>query len=159
MKALKMAVYFVCSLLLLGSKLALASPPAQLTLTAPQTEVKRGSEVRVEVTITNNSNRPITIELTSPLCDYEVEVRDSAGNLAPDTDVKKTSDCANRMVTGRHISVQLMPRESKKDTIPITLFSDMSKPGKYSIQVTWKGPKEFGNVAVKSNKITVTVMP
>ena len=134
-----------------------AEPPLVLTLTAPQTAIKRGSEVRVEVTITNNSNRPITLEITSPLCDYEVEVRDSTGNLAPDTDVKKASDCANRMVTGRDIGVQLMPHESKKDTIPITLFSDMSKPGKYSIQVTWKGPKEIGNVAVKSNKIAVTV--
>ena len=157
MKPFIMAICFVCLLLSLGNEFAHAAPPVLLTLAAPQPEIKKGSEVRVEVTITNNSNRPITLEITSPLCDYEVEVRDGGGNLAPDTDIKKTTDCANRTATGMNVIAQLRPHESQKDTIPITLFSDMSKPGKYSVQVTWKGPKEIGNVAVKSNKITVTV--
>jgi hypothetical protein len=114
--------------------------------------------VQLQVTLRNNSNRTITLELTSPLCDYAVEVRDSTGNLAPDTEVKRESDCASH-AAGRDIIVQLRPHESHKDTIPLSMFSDMSKPGKYSVQIMSKPPKEFGGVVAKSNTITVTVTP
>ena len=156
MATFKMALFLGCSLLLMGSGVAHSSP-VRVTLTAPETEVKAGSEVSVEVTLTNISNRIVTLELTSPFCDYDVEVRESAGNLAPDTEVKKATDCAHREMTGRHIIVQLRPHESEKESIPVSAFSDMSMPGKYTVTVTWKAPKELGNLAVKSNAVTVTV--
>jgi hypothetical protein len=133
-----------------------ASRTFSLTITAAQAEVKSGSEPTVNTTLTNLSNRVATLEFTNPLCDYVVEVRDSSGNLAPDTEVKRESDCASH-AAGRDIIVQLRPHESHKDTIPLSMFSDMSKPGKYSVQIMSKSPKEFGGVAAKSNTITVTV--
>ncbi len=158
MRVLVITVCIACSLLPMGSGLASTSSPLMLHLGAPH-EVSRGSEVRVEVTLTNNSNRVIALELTSPFCDYEVEVRDSSGGLVPDTDFKKSTDCEHRMSTGRDIITQLKPHESQKDSIPISAFSDMSKPGKYSVMVTWQAPKELGSVAVKSNAVTITVTP
>ena len=36
----------------------------------------------MKVTLTNNLNRVVTLEFASPLCDYAMEVHDSAGNMA-----------------------------------------------------------------------------
>ena len=154
----------VISVLLLSASFAIsavgevwaASHTFSLTITAAQAEVKSGSQPTVNTTLTNLSNRVVTIEFNTPLCDYAVEVRNSAGNLAPDTELKRESDCAKH-ATGRDIIAPLRPHDSQKDTIPVSAFSDMSQPGKYSVQVMWKAPKEFGGVVVKSNTITITV--
>jgi len=135
-----------------------ASHTFSLTITAARAEVKSGSEPTVITTLTNLSNRVATLEFTSPLCDYVVEVRDSTGKLAPDTNDKPAPFCAGGMkISGRDIITQLKPNDSWKDNIPVSLSSDMSRPGRYSVQVMWKPPKEFGGALVKSNTITVTV--
>jgi len=150
-------VKILSALLLLATGLAQSrQAPFSLTITAAQAEVKSGSQPTVNTTLTNLSNRVVTIEFNTPLCDYAVEVRNSAGNLAPDTELKRESDCAKH-ATGRDIIAPLRPHDSQKDTIPVSAFSDMSQPGKYSVQVMWKAPKEFGGVVVKSNTITITV--
>ena len=147
------------ALLLLATGLAQSrQAPFSLTITADQAEIKSGSEATVNTTLTNLSNRAVSLEFTSPLCDYVVEVRDSTGKMAPDTKDKPAQFCAGGMkISGRDIITQLKPNDSWKDNIPVSLSSDMSQPGKYSVQVMWKPPKEFGGVLVKSNTITVTV--
>jgi hypothetical protein len=57
------------------------------------------------------------------------------------------------------IILQLKPNESTRRTFPVTMFSDMSQPGEYSVQVMWTAPKEFGGVVMKSNTIKVAVTP
>jgi hypothetical protein len=148
MDALKMALFLGSSLLLIGSEVAHSSSPEGLTLTitAPK-EVKKGSDVGVEATLTNSSNRIVTLEFISPFCNYDVEVRDSAGNLASD---KNPGHCAHLGGTGMDVIVQLKPHESRKDTIWVSAFRDMSKSGKYTIQVTWKNVP-WKPAAVKSN--------
>ena len=66
--------------------------PFLIKITAKQAEVKRGSEVTVNVTLTNVSKRDITFEDTSA-CDHPVEVRDHAGKLVPDTEYKRALNC------------------------------------------------------------------
>ena len=160
MKTFRMAVYLGPVLLLLATARAGSAPPFSLTITAPHAEVKAGSGVSVDLTLTNNSDRVAMIEYTGSLCDYAaVEVRDSAGNLVPDTAVKSGSDCAHRGGAGASGMYRLRPNESKKATIAVSLFSDMSQPGEYFVQVTWKAPKEFDGVLVKSNTIGIAVVP
>jgi hypothetical protein len=157
---MKTVVYFGYTLLLLGSGLAQSSAaPFSITIAAAQTEEKSGSEVRVNLTLKNVSNRNITVELTSPLCDYTVEVRDRAGKVAPDTELKRVQNCESGRVKGRDIIGQLKPNESIKDEIPVSQLSDMSQPGEYSVQVLRRASKEFGEVVVKSNTIKITVTP
>lgn len=160
MKTFRMAVCLGSALLLLATALAEAPPPFSLAITTPDPEVKAGSGVEVDLTLTNNSDRIVEFQFTGSICDYAaVEVRDSAGNLVPDTEGNSKSDCAHREITGAHGMYRLKPNESKRDSIAVSMFSDMSKPGEYSVQVMWKAPKEFGGVLVKSNTITVTVTP
>jgi hypothetical protein len=157
MKTLSIAVFLGTALLLLATEQAQSSAaPFSLTITAAETEIKKGSEVSVNLKLTNNSNRGVSLEFASPLCDYAVDVRDATGKPAPDTELRRESDCSEHS-TGRDIIAPLGPHESQKDTIPVSAFSDMSQPGKYSIQVTWKAPKQLGGTLVKSNIITVTV--
>jgi len=147
-------------MLLLATALAEAAPPFSLTITTPEPEVKAGSGVSVDLTLTNNSDRVATFQYTGSLCDYAaVEVRDSSANLAPDTEVKSTSDCAHRDATGANGIYRLKQNESKTATIAVGMFSDMSRPGEYSIQVMWKAPKEFDSVLVKSNTVKIKVAP
>ena len=49
------------------------------------------------------------------------------------------------------VTVELEPRETRKEKVVINDLFDMSRPGKYSVQATCKG--------VKSNTITMTVSP
>ncbi len=160
MKTLRMVVYLGPVLLLLATAQAESAPPFSLTITTPNAEVKAGAGVGVDITLTNNSDRVATFEYTGSLCDYAaVEVRDSAGNLVPDTAAKSGFDCAQRGATGANGTYRLKPNESRKSTIAVSMFSDMSQPGEYFVQVTWRAPKEFDSVLVKSNTIGVAVIP
>ncbi len=159
MKAIGLGVCLGIAVLLVTAGTAQSSKAVlSLNAAAAHSLVRSGEDVYVHVTFTNNSNRVVWIEFRSPLCDYTVEVRDSAGNLAPDTDVKSKSDCAHSP-TGAHGSVQLKPNESTTGTISVSMFSDMSRPGGYSVQVAWTEPKELGGVVVKSNTVNITVAP
>ena len=125
---------------------------------AAYSEVKSGEEVYVKVTLTNNLNRLVTLEFASPLCDYAMEVRDGDGNLLPETEVKAKSECPQR-ATGAHGFVPVKPNESLTAAISVSMFSDMSRPGAYSVQVAWKEPKELGGVPLKSNTVQISVVP
>ena len=117
--------------------------------------VKAGAHVRVVLTLTNLSGRDITLHFTSAMCDYALEVRDSSGALAPDTEEKRGANCANP-VTGRNIYRALKPSESTRDALDVGQMSDMSQPGQYSVQVMRASP-ELGGTAAISNAITITV--
>lgn len=148
---------------LLSLAAALAQPSQALltlTITPAPTEIKTGSEVTVNLTLTNVSDRDVTLEFTSPLGDYVTEVRDSTGKLVPDTEFKRKSSDPHGIhlkMSGRDIITHLKPGEAWKDRIPVSLSSDMLQPGQYSVQVMWRAPKEFGGGIVKSNTVTVTV--
>ncbi len=158
MKTFTLALLFGSAAIFLGTGFAQSrQAPFSLTITAAQAEVQRGSEAKISTTITNLSNRIVTLEFKSPLCDYSTEVRDSDGNLVPDTPLKKSLDCANE--SSRDIIVSLQPHEFHKDAIPVNALSDISQPGEYSVQVTWRASKELGGVVVKSNTAKITVVP
>jgi hypothetical protein len=156
----KLSIWVVAFSLLVITPTAMAQSlnvPLSMTITAARPEVKSGAEVLVNVTLTNDSNRVVTLEFRSPLCDYSVEVRDSAGNLVPDTQLAKSLDCAS--ASGRDIIVSLHPHEFFKDGIPVNAVRDISQAGEYSVQVMWKTPKEFDSGLVRSNTVKITVAP
>jgi len=130
-----------------------------ITAAAAYSEVRSGEEAYVKVTLTNNLNRVVTLEFASPLCDYSMEVRDSVGKLAPDTEAKSKSDCAHPHSTGADAILQLKPHESATNTISVSMFSDMSRLGQCSVRVAWREPKEVGGMLVKSNTVKITVVP
>jgi hypothetical protein len=134
--------------------------PFSIAISAPQTVVKRGSQVKVRIKLTNISNREIDFFDTNTYCDYAVEVRNPAGNLAPEGEYKRSLLCPNetgRVMHGRRKLERLKPKEFLEDEMFVSSLYDMSQPGQYSVEVMRKAPKEFGDVEARSNRITITV--
>jgi hypothetical protein len=160
MKSIGFGVCLGTVALLVTTGMAQSSKAAfSVTAAAAYSEVKSGEEVYVKVSFRNNLNRVVTLEFASPLCDYAMEVRDADGNRAPDTEAKSKSDCSHPYLTGGHGFVPVKPNESLTATISVSMFSDMSRPGAYSVQVAWREPRELGGVLLKSNTVQITVVP
>jgi hypothetical protein len=123
----------------------------------------RGGYVQLTSTITNTSSHEITLHERNRACDYSVDVRDEQGKSPPETPFKQNLQCSGEgfLLTGRNMIVVLKPQESYNDQISASELFSLTKPGEYTIQVsrkflTTRNKKDGG---VKSNKITVTVIP
>jgi hypothetical protein len=69
-----------------------AAPPAiqpvvSLTISAVQDSVKAGTPVRLKIVLANTSDHDLTLAMESSGRDYHLDVRDSSGKLAADTDL------------------------------------------------------------------------
>jgi hypothetical protein len=141
--------------------------PFYIVITGPQKPVKAGSEVKVEIVLKNTSDRELTVGRTNAVsqaeCHYLIEVRDNQGQPAPDTEF-------GRRIMGRETKKRvilywgdayftLKPNETLEDEAVASKLYDLSRPGKYIVQVSRVVPKELGGGVVKSNPVTVTVTP
>ena len=82
------AILFVtCSVtLLLPGQAQAAGGVFSLTISAVQDTVSSGSEIKLMIKLTNETNREITVVNRDQYCDYTLEVRDSNGQSAPETE-------------------------------------------------------------------------
>jgi hypothetical protein len=123
MRVAAFAVWLGATVLLVAPELArCAAPEFSISANAEYPAVKSGSEVLVNVTLTNLSSHVVSFELSNPLCDYVVEVRDGTGRLLPDTEAKSKMDCSRREITGATGVYRLKPHESVKTGISISMF-------------------------------------
>jgi len=127
---------------------------------SPDSQVARtGSDVVITVRFENRSRQELDFSAnisdnTGVDPNYTYDVRDSRGNLVP-----RRVYPHPELATGHAVLRKVAPGESVSDTEPIGRLSDMSKPGKYSIQVLRHVPDGKRGQVVRSNKITVTVIP
>jgi hypothetical protein len=133
--------------------------PFSLAIEATQQRFQLGSPVEVKLTLTNTSRTQISLLDTNRACDFQLEVRDSHGQLAPETKAKRDLNCGAGFIVmvGRRILRALKPGDSYEDVMFVNQFYELTRPDDYYIQVTRKIPKELGKGTVKSNAITVTV--
>ncbi len=156
----------ICALLfgaMLSSELASAqspSPPFSITLSAEKPVVKAGSDVFIQIQMTNTSNHSIDCtRVASNGLDkaYEYELRDKSG-AAISAIPRKHPEIGEPFSAWPCV---LKPGESTtKDDALISKLFDLSRPGKYVVQVSRLiagDHKEQG--MVKSNSITITVTP
>jgi hypothetical protein len=156
---------FCAVILLVGGTLALpvrglvkaAEEIFSLTISTPREAVKSGSDSQLLVKLTNDTNHEITLFSRNTYCDYTLEVRDSNGQSAPETEQKRKLDCTANPVAGRLVIIKLKPGEHHEDLIFVNYLFDMSHPDKYTVQVAREIPKELGQGQVKSNTIGITV--
>jgi len=121
---------------------------------------RAGTPIVVFVAMTNNSSKVVSV----PSLDrefYMIEVRNEQGNIVQETDEGRKMREAADAPKGRRIlsglNDELKPHETVKHTIEVSEYWDMSRPGKYTIQVERRLPEELGKGSVKSNTIAVTV--
>jgi hypothetical protein len=145
-------------------------PSITLTVTGPAT-VKAGSSViRIEVVLTNKSDRVVTVPVSSPHeLDFGFEIRDPSGDGAGKTLYYRfvTNDHTGKDavepppdLTEAGMSVELgvgevLPGKTVVYSIGIGRLFDFTQPGKYAIQVQQGDP--LSGVTVKSNIVTLKV--
>jgi hypothetical protein len=127
-----------------------------LKISTSQENVSIGSEIKLRTMLTNETDHDITIHERNRACDYALEVRNSRGELAPETEQERQLKCGEA-VAGRNIIVTLKPGEDYEGEIYVNGLYDMTQPDKYTLQVAREIPKELGKGTVKSNIITIDV--
>jgi len=154
------------SLVVILSVSALASakspqPPFSITISAEKPEVKAGSEVFIRIQMKNISDHEVDCSMAPTNgwdAAYQYDVRDAQGTLAErkplvpgHPEIKEDSSIWPCV---------LKPGGSNSFDSYIGRRNDMTRPGKYMIQVSRfiSGTRKEDGV-VKSNTITVTVVP
>jgi hypothetical protein len=133
-----------------------STPPFTLTLEADENPVKPGSEVKIEITLRNSSNRAIPMSYGLSELDYTFEVRDSQNRIPLETEFARKSK--GRPHVSSDQTFYLQPGEGlPKAPLVVSKFYELSRPGNYTIQVTRAVPKELGGGVIKSNLITITI--
>jgi hypothetical protein len=137
---------------------AIMSAGFSLTIGASKNVVKVGSQIGLSVSLSNDSLGEIggSDEGDEPDFGYTFDVQDEKGAAAPDTEFGRRRK--RDMLPQEHEPVRIIspgplitvpPGGTYIDKVDVTKLVDMSRPGKYTIQVHWG--------MVKSNRIKVTV--
>ncbi len=149
-----------------SAPLAQASkPPFSVSISLEQNVVKAGSEVRLDIVLTNTSDENIVIAgWENESCEiYEIEIHDSEGKRLPQrneclpsenpnqTTVCVTSD-SPAILTCVPQNQVLKPHGEMKEKILVNELYDLSRPGKYTIQAQRQNsprtvievPRKFG---------------
>jgi hypothetical protein len=144
------------------------TPTTSVAIKAFHDSSKAGVSIVIEVTLTNTSNNVIRFSRLLSGADSKIDARDINGKSAPDT---RFGYAYNGHVAQLDPAL-ISPGELNDNLIPVTVgagqattwqinvskFYDMSRAGKYNIQIQREDP-ENPTLTVKSNLITVTVMP
>jgi len=140
------------------SSAQIPTTPFTLALETKENAVRTGSEVEVDITLRNSSSRAMHISYGLSEHDYTFEVRDSQNRTPPETEFARKSKGRTNFSNDQVFYLQ--PGESlPKALLVVSKFYDLSRPGKYTIQVSRAVPKELGGGAIKSNEITIVVAP
>jgi hypothetical protein len=128
--------------------------PFSITITPLSDQVKAGAEVYVKVRLTNTSQREI-----GPRGIFYAQGLDTSFSYA-------CHDASGKSVAKEFFAIgslgeipALHPGESRDETTLISNACDLRKPGKYQIQLSRADVVDPKRQIVKSNMITVTVVP
>jgi hypothetical protein len=143
--------------------------PILISIQAQPLTVEKGREVKLQVILTNISDRAIAVPLSKPECDNEVYLRDAAGARLARVDghVFKNAHGMTTKVQCTEIFSRkmktLLPGEQTKDSMILTKIFDLNQPGTYTIAVArdidtdYTAPRPTLVLAV-SNTIRLTVV-
>lgn len=123
----------------------------------------------VLVNLTNTSDKDVFLSgVCAPKADvdgFRIEVADAQGKVAPETSVlrwlrgesvPKPEEPVTAGTSGPRCGI-VPPKQFSNGGFVLNRFYDLTKPGRYTIQVQRTDPTS--KVTVKSNTITVTVTP
>jgi hypothetical protein len=125
------------------------------TISMPKNVVKSGSAVRVEVAVKNSLKEDLDFRYPEgdPLT-CVIAVRDADGNAAPITEQGRKLKEAHGNWRGRPVAYSLLPGETQRRECTVSELDDMSRAGKYFIQV-----QQLDGRPAESNTLVLTVVP
>ncbi|MGH9742184.1 MAG: hypothetical protein ACRD51_07500 [Candidatus Acidiferrum sp.] len=132
-----------------------AKPPFTLVLTSAEPKFSLGADVWAKIVWTNTSTIALNDSLyrdTSSGRDYTyiLDFRDSDGHHVATAPMPSTFSAEFGT---------LKPGDSMNDDINLNRIYHLDHPGDYTLQVSRRVPKELGGGVIKSNKITITILP
>jgi prevent-host-death family protein len=159
------AIFSVCKTIAVAAA-PNALPGISLEITAIQETVDAGSPVLIKVVLTNISNHDLAMTSDTRGFDFQIEVRDSKGALAPDTRLGYVWNGNAPYVDPAKVSPQDLDSSAVYGTLKAgatftrqlnaAKLYQMNAPGKFTIQVRRRDPAN-PSMIVKSNIIAVTV--
>jgi len=136
-------------------------PTFSITISTPKAEVAFGADVWITMTMTNISEQTIDCSSwagsDSVNYSYKYEVRDEQGDM-PEKFVLSHSH-PEIGPSGSSIPCKLEPEKSTKWETWLNRVYLFNRPGKYTIQVSRLAAVKPADGYIKSNTITVTVLP
>jgi len=134
-------------------------PPLFVAISPMSQTVKKGYDVRLNLTLTNISKRALSFVERNPVCDYPIRIQDSNGNQPPQTVVTQESHCEGmvQMTQARRFLVNLKPGESYADEMYVSFYYDLRRTGTYTVQVFRHLPSEICKDDIPSNTATFVV--
>lgn len=136
----------------------LSAADAVLSIRAKESSVKSGAAMWVDVTVENKSDHILLVYRALTAADddqggwvYDADIHDEKGGRPQPTKFK-----GERGGIGSGGYIHLQPGKTMTDRINICKLYDISRPGKYSIQVYRYG---MGDTMLLSNTINMTVSP
>ena len=146
------------------------TPPFSLLIRAENYNVRRGESVILDITLTNTSEKPLTMRtpLNSYYGDenYRLDVSKSNGNAVektyatPKPENKRDAQlwALSHRTFGSMRLEQINPGDTEKEKINLSQRYDLSSPGTYLVRVARDvEPGNDTGVVVLSNLIRVTV--
>ncbi len=139
-----------------------AEPWFSVTISTPKAVVTVGSDIKLKVVFVNNTEQDIRYPgaggpgRTGPV--FDIDIRDSGGKPALETPygLKMHGKDTREWRGGSVFGGTAHPGNKIEEELILSKEYDMSKPGDYTVQVLERNPKFQ---AVKSNSITITVVP
>ena len=131
------------------------NPPFKIAITAENSTVVAGADISIKVSLTNTSDHDVREGVMygrgNIASIYRFEVRDEHGKLVP----KRTYPHPELGLPGSVRFSPISPKQTITEDQEVSALYDMRKPGKYTIQVWKRDPKDD----IKSNIVTITVTP
>jgi dipeptidyl aminopeptidase/acylaminoacyl peptidase len=129
-----------------------------ITINAPQDEVQVGMDARVSITLKNLSDQQILFGhrpgRDNPEFSYKIEVRNAAGQVVEETAYGR----GTAQGPGEDRTVDyVQPGGTAAQTAHLTKLVNLTRPGRYTVQVSRKDTLNQG--VVRSNKLTLKVVP
>jgi hypothetical protein len=132
----------------------------RISALAKTNQHKAREPILVDFLIQNVTKKTLTLVETFPERDYEIEAKNSQGELVRLTargETLRNNKGANFRVVGSKVK----PGEQRKDTIDVAQLYDLSAPGVYYLRASRRIQKLNSDswVGVETNTLTITVVP
>jgi hypothetical protein len=134
---------------------AASKQPFSITITAVKTEVSAGAPVEIIIRQTNTSNQDVNwsaVYFNGFANDYSYDIRLEGGKKLTPLPRKDEGP-----VVGSAIMGTLKPGESRETRVGLGSQYDMTRPGKYIIELSRPVSAGPEKAVIKSNRITITV--
>jgi len=139
--------------------------PLTIAISASQTTVRVGEDVRIHVVLTNVSDQELTVgTLPNPECDYTIQVRGKEGVRVHQPDCPAVSASSRHLKPGDQIEGDVTLSKVNQngrhgdETASAGKAFDFSLPGEYVVQLSRHASDSLKKEVIQSNKLVITVV-